>query len=53
MEDLDLRTLGRKMLLFMAILSALIMAEMILVSAEEPAPAAVQQQAAYSPAPRN
>jgi hypothetical protein len=46
MEDLDLRTLGRNILILIAILSALVMAEMVLVSAEEPA-ASVQQQAAY------
>lgn len=50
MDDFDLRTFGRKMLLFVAILSFLVMGEMILVSAEEPA-APVQQQTAYS-APR-
>ena len=50
MEDFDLRTFGRKLLLLVAILSALVIGEMILVSAEEP-PASVQQQAVYK-APR-
>jgi len=50
MDDFDLRTFGRRMLLFVAILSVLVMGEMILVSAEEPA-GPVQQQTAYS-APR-
>ncbi|HEV8416049.1 MAG TPA: hypothetical protein VGQ49_20830 [Bryobacteraceae bacterium] len=50
MDDFDLRTFGRRMLLFVAILSVLVMGEMILVSAEEPA-GSVQQQTAYS-APR-
>ena len=37
MADLDLGTLGRKLLLIAAILSALVIGEMVLVSAEEPA----------------
>ena len=37
MMDFDLRTLGRKTLLMVAILSLLVMGEMLLVSAEEPA----------------
>ena len=37
MADLDLGTLSRKILLIFAILSCLVIAEMILVSAEEPA----------------
>jgi hypothetical protein len=45
MDDFDLRTFGRKMLLFVAILSVLVMGEMVLVSAEEPA-GPVQQQTA-------
>jgi len=36
MVDFDLGTLGRKLLLMVAILSLLVMAEMLLVSAEEP-----------------
>jgi hypothetical protein len=50
MEDFDLRTFGRKLLLFVAILSALVIGEMILVSAEQPPPSG-QQQAVYK-APR-
>jgi len=50
MEDFDLRTLGRNILMLVAILSVLVIAEMVLVSAEEPV-ASVQQQAAYE-APR-
>jgi hypothetical protein len=50
MDDFDLRTFGRRLLLFVAILSVLVMGEMILVSAEEPA-SPVPQQTAYS-APR-
>jgi len=50
MEDFDLRTLGRNILTLVAILSVLVIAEMVLVSAEEPV-ASVQQQAAYE-APR-
>ena len=46
MEDFDLRTLGRNILMLLAILSVLVIAEMVLVSAEEPG-ASVQQQAAY------
>jgi len=46
MDDFDLRTFGRRMLLFVAILSVLVIAEMVLVSAEEPA-ASFQQQAVY------
>jgi hypothetical protein len=38
MADLDLRTLSRNILLLVAILSFLVIAEMVLVSAEEPAP---------------
>jgi hypothetical protein len=41
MVDFDLPTLGRKILLIVAILSLFVMAEMLLVSAEEP-PASVQ-----------
>ena len=41
MVDFDLRTLGRNILLIAAILSLLVMGEMLLVSAEEP-PASVQ-----------
>jgi hypothetical protein len=37
MAELDLGTLSRKILLIVAILSCLVIAEMILVSAEEPA----------------
>jgi len=40
MTDFDLRTLSRKILLIVAILSMLVIAEMVLVSAEEPAAAA-------------
>jgi len=50
MEDFDLRTFGRKLLLFVAILSVLVIGEMILVSTEEPSESG-QQQAAYK-APR-
>jgi hypothetical protein len=50
MEDFDLRTLGRKILLLMGILSMLVIAEMILVTAEEPVLPA-QQEAIYN-APR-
>jgi hypothetical protein len=49
MVDLDLRTFGRNILLLVAILSALVIGEMVLVSAEEP-PAAVHdssQQSSY------
>jgi hypothetical protein len=48
MVDFDLRTLGRNILLLVAILSALVIGEMVLVSAEEPAPAGQEssQQAA-------
>jgi len=46
MEDFDLRTLGRNILVLVAILSVLVIAEMVLVSAEEPA-ASFQQQAVY------
>jgi hypothetical protein len=41
MAELDLGTLSRKILLIVAILSCLVIAEMILVSAEEPT-AAIQ-----------
>jgi hypothetical protein len=51
MADLDLRTLGRKSLLIVAILSILAIGEMILVSAEEPA-AWVSQQTAYQAPPQ-
>jgi len=37
MADLELGTLSRKILLIVAILSCLVIGEMILVSAEEPA----------------
>ena len=47
MADFDLRTLGRNVLLLGAILSVLVMGEMILVSAEEPA-ASVPQQITYT-----
>jgi len=50
MEDFDLRTFGRNVLLLVTVLSVLVIGEMILVSAEEPA-TSVQQQAAYK-APR-
>jgi hypothetical protein len=46
MEDFDLRSLGRNILLLVGILSVLVIAEMILVSAEEPV-TSVQQQALY------
>jgi len=48
MEDFDLRTLGRNILLLVSILSVLVISEMVLVSFEEPV-ASVQQQAAYKP----
>jgi hypothetical protein len=51
MQDFDLRTLGRNILLLVAILSVLVIGEMVLVSAEEPV-ASVQQQAAYHPPPQ-
>jgi|GEM_PF-4517138 hypothetical protein len=51
MQDFDLRTLGRNILLLVAILSVLVIGEMVLVSAEEPAPS-VQQQAVYHPPPQ-
>jgi len=41
MVDFDLRTLGRNILLLVAILTVLVIGEMVLVSAEEP-PAPVQ-----------
>ncbi len=47
MADFDLRTLGRNVLLLVAILAALVMGEMILVSAEEPA-VSVPQQITYA-----
>lgn len=47
MADFDLRTLGRSVLLLVAILSVLVMGEMILVSGEEPA-ASVPQQITYT-----
>ena len=50
MEDFDLRTFGRNVLLLVTVLSVLVIGEMILVSAEEPA-TSVQQQVAYK-APR-
>jgi hypothetical protein len=40
MADYDLGTLSRKILVIVAILSCLVIAEMILVSAEEPAASA-------------
>jgi hypothetical protein len=48
MVDFDLRTLRRNILLIVAILSILVIGEMVLVSAEEPAPARqdASQQAA-------
>jgi len=48
MVDFDLRTLGRNILLIVVILSMLVIGEMVLVSAEEPAPAGQEssQQAA-------
>jgi len=48
MVDFDLRTLSRRILLLVAILSMLIVGEMVLVSAEKPAPTAQEssQQAA-------
>jgi hypothetical protein len=48
MVDFDLRTLSRNILLIVAILSVLVIGEMVLVSTEEPAPAAQEssQQAA-------
>jgi hypothetical protein len=53
MVDFDLRTLSRKILLIVAILSFLVIAEMILVSAEEAAAAAPDssQHASYQWAP--
>jgi hypothetical protein len=51
MQDFDLGTLGRNILLLVAILSILVVGEMVLVSAEEPV-APVQQQAVYHPAPQ-
>ena len=50
MEDFELRTLGRNILMLVAILSVLVIGEMVLVSAEERG-ALVQPQAAYQ-APR-
>jgi len=50
MEDFDLRTFGRNVLLLVTVLSVLVIGEMILVSAEEPT-TSVQQQVAYK-APR-
>jgi hypothetical protein len=49
MEDFDLRTLGRNSLLLVAILSVLVIAEMILVSAEEPVASASQQSVYKAP----
>jgi hypothetical protein len=46
MEDFDLRTFGRNILLLVTILSVLVIGEMILVSAEEPV-SSVQQQTVY------
>jgi hypothetical protein len=46
MEDFDLRTFGRNILLLVTILSVLVIGEMILVSAEEPV-SSVQQRAVY------
>ena len=53
MVDFDLRTLSRKILLILAILSLLVIGEMILVSAEEPAAAAPDssQHVSYEWAP--
>jgi len=50
MADLDLRILGRNTLLFVAILSGLVVGEMVIVSAEEPA-TSVRQQAVYKAPP--
>ena len=46
MVEFDLPALGRNILLIVAILSVLVIGEMILVSAEEPV-ASFQQQASY------
>ena len=51
MADLDLRILGRNVLLLAAILSGLVIGEMIIVSAKEPA-ASVRQQAVYKAPPQ-
>jgi hypothetical protein len=51
MDDFEMRTLGRKFLLLVAILSVLVIGEMILVSGEEPA-GSVQQQAIYKASPQ-
>ena len=48
MEDFDLRTLSRKILLIAAILSSLAIAEMVLVAGEEPAPQQVSLLASTS-----
>jgi len=48
MVEFDLPVLARNILLIVAILSALVTGEMILVSADEPV-ASVKQQAAYKP----
>jgi hypothetical protein len=50
MVDLDLRTLRRNLLLIVGILSFLVIAEMILVSAEEPATSDASQPALYQAA---
>jgi hypothetical protein len=51
MADFDLGTLVRKSLLIVAILSILVIGEMITAPAEEPA-SSVQQQAAYKVPPQ-
>jgi hypothetical protein len=51
MKDFDLPTLGRNSLLLVAILSVLVIGEMILVSGEEPVVPA-QQQASYKASPQ-
>jgi len=51
MQDFDLRTLGRNILMLAAIISVLVIAEMVLVSAEEPV-ASFQQQAAHQATPQ-
>jgi hypothetical protein len=51
MADLDLRILGRNILLLVAILSGLVIGEMIIVSAEDSA-TPVTQQAVYKAPPQ-
>ena len=51
MADLELRILGRNILLFLAILSGLVIGEMIMVSVEE-STASVRQQAVYKAPPQ-